>query len=123
MQQLLDLIIAVSIAMLLTAGVVAFAVYMWVRKQRRRARRAVERTLDRLAGQVTQRVSAGGAPGWALHRYGRLADDAARAQTWTGLQWLVVRERILDEARGAIVSAPKRLGAGRRARRAPSTHT
>jgi Flp pilus assembly protein TadB len=122
MQQLLDLIVAVTIAMFLTAGLVAFAIYLWVRKQRRRARRAVERTLDRLAGQVTQRVAAGAAPGWALYRYGRLADDAGRAQTWTALQWLVLRERALEEARGTLVRAPERIGALRRSRRAHSMH-
>jgi hypothetical protein len=122
MQELLDLIVAVTVAMLLTAGLVAFSIYLWIRAQRRRARRAVERTLNRLAGQVAQRIASGDAPGWALHRYGRLSEDAGRARTVSALGWLVVRERLLDEARGAVLRAPGRLDAMRRSRRARSTH-
>jgi hypothetical protein len=126
MHELFDLIAAVSLMMFLAAGLVAASLVLWVRAQRRRARVCVERTLDRLAEQVARRVAAGDAPGWALERYTRLTEDARTARTWGSLQRLVWRERLLDEARTALLSAPDRwnpLAASRRAnRRARSAH-
>jgi len=115
-QQLVDLIAALSLMMFVTAGLVLVAVLLWVRAQRRRARARVERILDRLAEQVALRVAAGDAPGWTLERYARLTDDARRARTWASLQRLVWRERLLDEAQAVLLSAPDRWGALRRRR-------
>ncbi len=117
MQQLFDLLAAVTVAMLVAAGLVAVTLMLWVRAQRRRARRRVERTLDRLAEQVASRLAAGDAPGWALERYRRLTDDARQARTWGALQRLVWRERLLDEALGVVQSASTRRDALRRYRR------
>jgi len=126
MQALVDLIAAVSLMMLVAAGVIAVSIVLWVRAQRRRARAGVERVLDRLADQIAVRLAAGEAPGWALERYKRLTEDARTARTWGSLQRLVWRERLLDEARAAVLSAPDRWDALARAlrgiRRAPTTH-
>jgi len=116
--ELFDLIAAVSLVMFVTAGVVAASLVFWVRAQRRRARRRVERTLDRLAEQVALHLAAGEAPGWALERYQRLTEDARRARTWGSLQRLVWRERLLDEARAVLLSAPDRWSVLRRTRQA-----
>ncbi len=118
MQQLFDLLAAVTVAMLVAAGLVAASLVLWVRSQRRRARRRVERTLDRLAEQVAARLAAGDAPGWALERYRRLTDDARQARTWGALQRLVWRERLLDEALTVVLSAADRRDRRRRSRRA-----
>lgn len=119
MQQLLDAAVGAAVFALVLAGVAALAVWMWIRAMRRRARAGVERMLDRLAGDVTRRVAGGAAPGWAHHRYQRLGEDARVARTFGALQWLVVRERVLASAYGAVTAgvtrrADRRAAAGRR---------
>lgn len=124
MQELLDFIVALSLVMLVAAGLVLASLWLWVRAQRRRARRRVEQTLDRLAEQVARRLAVGDAPGWALSRYARLTDDARSAHTWGALQRLVLRERLFDEARTAFLRAPGRLESFRRRRpAAPRTRS
>ncbi len=118
MHELFDLIVAVGLMMFLAAGLVVVSLVLWVRAQRRRARERVQRALDRLAEQIAFRLAAGEAPGWALARYDRLTEDARRARTWGALQRLVWRERLLDEARAALLSAPNRWDALARSRRA-----
>ncbi|MFI5302908.1 MAG: hypothetical protein ACHREM_32865 [Polyangiales bacterium] len=118
MHELFDLIAAVSLVMVVAAGLAAASLIFWVRAQRRRARRRVERTLDRLAGQIAVHLAAGEAPGWALERYKRLTEDARRARTWGSLQRLVWREHLLDAARAALLSAPERWAGLRRSRQA-----
>jgi Flp pilus assembly protein TadB len=115
---LVDFIAAVSLMMFVAAGLVAASLVLWMRAQRRRARQRVERTLDRLAERVALQLAAGEAPGWALERYKRLTEDARRAHTWGALQRLVWRERLLDEARAVLLSAPDRWEALRRPRQA-----
>jgi len=126
MHVLLELIAAVSLMMLIAAGAVVLSIVLWVRAQRRRARAGVERALDRLAEQIAVRLAAGEVPGWTLERYKRLAEDARTARTWGALQRLIWRERVLDEARAAVLRAPERWDALARSlrggRRAPSTH-
>lgn len=106
MQIFVDLIAAMGIAVIVVALATAVAVALWVRTRRRVARRQIEGTLDRLAGQVAQRLAEGDAPGWALVRYERLSDDVRRARTWRALQQLILRERLLDEAQAAVRRAP-----------------
>ncbi len=117
MQIFVDLIAAMGIAVVVVASAAAVALGLWVRTRRRTARRQVERTLDRLAGQVAQRLAAGDAPGWALVRYERLSDDVRRARTWRALQQLIWRERLLDEAQTAARRAPALWATWRRSRR------
>jgi len=100
-QGLFDLLAAVSLMMFVAAGLVAAALVVWEKAKRRRACACAERALDRLAEQVTLRVVAGEAAGWAPDRYQRLTEDARCAHTWGSPQRLVWRERLLDEARGA----------------------
>jgi hypothetical protein len=118
MQGLLDAMVGGIVAALVLAGLAGCAVAMWIRAIRRRARARVERTMDRLATQVTRTVSDGRAPGWAHWRYARLGEDARVATTWSALQWLVVRERMLgtayDVAKGAAGRVGRRMPAGRR---------
>ncbi len=118
MHELVDFIAAVSLMTFVAAGLVAASLILWVRAQRRRARQRVERTLDRLAEQVALHLAAGEPPGWALKRYTRLTEDARLAHTWGSLQRLVWRERLLDEARAVLLSAPDRWEALRRSRQA-----
>lgn len=111
MQQLVDMLVVGVVMMLIAAGLIAATVALWIRAQRRRARAHLERTLDRLAQQVTLRVAAGSSPGWALYRYARLTDDARGARTWVALQRLIWRERLLEDARTRLGQAPERIDA------------
>lgn len=117
MHELVAFIVAVSLVTLVSAGVMATSLLLWVRTRRRRARRRLEQTLDRLAEQVAHRLASGKSPGWALARYARLAEDAGSARTWGSLQRLVLRERLLDEARAVLLAAPDRWDALKRSRR------
>lgn len=118
MQQLFDLVAAVTLAMFVAAGLVVLSLVLWVRAQRRHARKRVERTLDRLADEIARHLAAGETPAWALDRYKRLTDDLRVARTWGSLQRLILRERLLDEARAVLLSAPSRWEALRRSRQA-----
>jgi hypothetical protein len=116
-QDLFDLVVAVTLMMFVAAGLVAASLVLWVRAQRRLARKRVEQTLNRLAEEVALRLAAGEAPGWALERYKRLSEDVRRARTWGSLQRLALRERVLDDARAMLVGAPGRWTVLRRTRR------
>jgi Flp pilus assembly protein TadB len=100
-QTLFELVAATMLVALMTAGLAVAGVALWLRARRRRARARLERVLDDLAGEVTLRLAAGRTPGWALTRYRRLTDDARTTRTWSGLQRLILRERVLDGVHGA----------------------